>query len=165
MLAEIGKRLGRKALAPVASVTRPDTTLAWYRKLIAHKFDGSQYRRSPGRPPIEPKLEALIEQMAKRIPVGGTTGLWARRPISVTESQISDRPSAHGLKRHGIAPAPKRSQTMTWKEFIQSHMAVLATLAWQGTRHREQAWMQQMARLASKSPEAEYAAARASAGY
>ena len=48
-LAEIGKRLGRKALAQVASVAKPDTILA-YRKLIAHKFDGSQYRRFPARP-------------------------------------------------------------------------------------------------------------------
>jgi hypothetical protein len=37
MLAEIGKRLGREALAQVASVARPDTILAWYRKLIAYK--------------------------------------------------------------------------------------------------------------------------------
>ena len=52
-LAEIGHRLGRKALAEVANVARPDTILAWYRKLIAHKFDGSKARRSPGRPRIE----------------------------------------------------------------------------------------------------------------
>ena len=39
-LAEIGKRLGRKALAEVALVANPDTILGWYRKLIAHKFDG-----------------------------------------------------------------------------------------------------------------------------
>ena len=65
MLAEIGKRLGRKGLAQVASVARPDTILAWYRKLIAYKFDGSKYRRYPGRPRIDPKLEALIVQMAK----------------------------------------------------------------------------------------------------
>ena len=32
-LAEIGKRLGRKALAQVASVAEPDPILAWYRKL------------------------------------------------------------------------------------------------------------------------------------
>ena len=64
MLAEIGKRLGRKALAQAASVAKPDTILAWYRKLIAYKFDGSKYRRYPGRR-IEPKLETLIVQMAK----------------------------------------------------------------------------------------------------
>ena len=57
-VAEIDKRLGRKALAQVASVAKLDTILAWYRKLIDHKFDGSKYRRYPGRPRIEPKLEA-----------------------------------------------------------------------------------------------------------
>ena len=41
-LAEIGKRLGRKVLARVACVAKPDTILAWYRKLIALKFDGSK---------------------------------------------------------------------------------------------------------------------------
>ena len=46
-LAEIGHRLGRKALSEVASVARPDTILAWYRKLVARKFDGSKARRSP----------------------------------------------------------------------------------------------------------------------
>ena len=40
-LAEISKRLGRKALSQVACVAKPDTILAWYRKLIARKFDGS----------------------------------------------------------------------------------------------------------------------------
>jgi len=49
-LAEIGKRLGRKALQKVASVAKPDTILAWYRKLIAQKFDGSKQRPSVGRP-------------------------------------------------------------------------------------------------------------------
>jgi len=34
-LGEIGYRLGRKALAEVATVARPDTILAWYRKLVA----------------------------------------------------------------------------------------------------------------------------------
>jgi hypothetical protein len=64
-LAEIGKRLGRKALTDVACIAKPDTILAWYRKLIANRFDGSKHRRYPGRPQIEPKLEALIVQMAR----------------------------------------------------------------------------------------------------
>ncbi len=51
-LAEIAKRLGRKALAEVALVAKPETILAWYRRLIAQKFDGSRYRKGPGRPPV-----------------------------------------------------------------------------------------------------------------
>jgi putative transposase len=50
-LAEIGKRLGRKALAEVASIVKPDTILAWHRKLVAQKFDGSQQRKTLG--PLE----------------------------------------------------------------------------------------------------------------
>ena len=49
-LAEIAHRLGRKALEEVAAAAKPDTILGWYRKLIAHKFDGSRFRRSAGRP-------------------------------------------------------------------------------------------------------------------
>ena len=41
-LAEIGRRLGRKGLQPVARLAKPDTILAWYRKLVAEKFDGSK---------------------------------------------------------------------------------------------------------------------------
>jgi hypothetical protein len=49
-LAEIGQRLGKQALAEVASIVKPDTILTWYRKLVAQKFDGSPQRKAPGRP-------------------------------------------------------------------------------------------------------------------
>jgi hypothetical protein len=42
----------------VAQVAKPETILAWYRRLIASKFDGSKYRCYPGRPRIAPDLEA-----------------------------------------------------------------------------------------------------------
>jgi hypothetical protein len=82
------------------------------------------------------------------------------------------------LRRYGIAPAPKRSQTTTWKQFLATHMAVLAgsdfftveVLTWRGlatyyvlfflhletrrvtlggiTRHPTETWMEQVARNA-----------------
>jgi hypothetical protein len=64
-LAEIGKRLGRKALEQVTCVAKPDTILGWYRKLIARKFDGSRHRSYPGRPRIAPELEALVVRIAR----------------------------------------------------------------------------------------------------
>ena len=45
-LGEIGRRLGRKALGEVATAALPDTILAWYRRLVARKFDGSRARRT-----------------------------------------------------------------------------------------------------------------------
>ena len=93
---------------------------------------------------------------------------------------ISDQTVGNILRRHGIAPAPKRSQNTTWKDFIAVHMAVLAgvdfftvkVLTWRGlvtyyvlfflhlesrrvnvagiTRHPDQAWMEQIARGATQ---------------
>jgi putative transposase len=56
-LAEIAQRLGRKALEELAVVAKPDTLLAWYRKLIADKFDGSRFRQRVGRPGIDEEAE------------------------------------------------------------------------------------------------------------
>ena len=39
---------------------------------------------------------------------------------------VSDQTIGNVLQRHGLAPAPKRSQNTTWKDFIAAHMAVLA---------------------------------------
>ena len=64
-LAEIGKRLGRKALQQVACVARPDTIFAWYRRLIAHKFDGSNQRRAAGRPRLGREIEELVVRLAR----------------------------------------------------------------------------------------------------
>src|SRR6266700_3820983 len=53
-LAEIGQKLGKQALKDVAKMVKPDTILGWYRQLVAQKFDGSQQRKTPGRPTIAP---------------------------------------------------------------------------------------------------------------
>jgi hypothetical protein len=63
-LAEIGYKLGKHALEDVATIVKPDTILGWHRNLVAQKFDGSIQRKAPGRPPIDPELEALVVRMA-----------------------------------------------------------------------------------------------------
>ena len=64
-LGEIGFRLGRKALSEVATVAQPDTILAWHRRLIVRKFEGSRARRVRGRPRIDREVEGLIIRMAE----------------------------------------------------------------------------------------------------
>ena len=64
-LAEIGKRLGRKALKEVARTAKPDTILGWYQRLIARQFDGSRHRAYPGRSRVEPVVEALVVRFAR----------------------------------------------------------------------------------------------------
>src|ERR1700724_4772953 len=50
-LAEIARLLGRRALEGLAATAKPDTLLAWYQKLIAHKFDGSKCPQNPRSSP------------------------------------------------------------------------------------------------------------------
>src|SRR5207249_7503442 len=42
-LAEIGHRLGRRALEDVAATAKPDTILGWYRKLVANKSRSEEH--------------------------------------------------------------------------------------------------------------------------
>ena len=137
-LAEIGKRLGRRGLEQVAGVAHPDTILAWYRRLIARKFDGSKRRSYPGRPPIDGETEALIVRMATENSSWGYDRIVGA--LANLGYPVSDQTVANVLRRYGIAPAPKRCQKTTWKEFISAHMAVLAgvdfftveVLTWRG---------------------------------
>jgi len=123
ILAEIGKRLGKPALAEVATIVKPETILAWHRKLVAQKFDGSQQRKALGRPPVDPKLEALVVRLAQENRSWGYDRIvGALRHLGYT---ISDQTVGNILKRHGIPPAPERKKTTTWKEFIRTHMDVL----------------------------------------
>jgi putative transposase len=63
-LAATAKKLTRKILAQVATIVTPETLLAWHRKLIARKYDGSDNRR-PGRPCTSTEITDLVVQMAK----------------------------------------------------------------------------------------------------
>jgi putative transposase len=123
-LAEIGKRLGRKGLAKVAPVVKPETILGWFRKLVAQKFDGSKYRSYPGRPRIDARVEGLIVQIARENSGWGYDRIAGA--LANLGHEVSDQTVGNVLRRHGIAPAPKRSQTTAWKDFIAAHMAVLA---------------------------------------
>jgi putative transposase len=123
-LGEIGHRLGRKVLAEVATVARPDTILAWYRKLVARKFDGSEARRGPGRPRVKRELEQLIVRMAHENRDWGYDRIVGA--LANLGFAISDQTVGNVLQRHGLLPAPERKHTTTWATFIRTHLALLA---------------------------------------
>jgi putative transposase len=70
-LAMKAKALGRKVLAEIATIVTPQTLLAWHRKLIAQKYDGTANRK-PGRPLTAAELEALVVRMAQENRSWGT---------------------------------------------------------------------------------------------
>ena len=105
-LAEIGQKLGKQALAEVATIVKPDTILAWHRMLIAQKFDGSKQRKALGRPEIDRELEALVVRMAQENRAWGYDRIvGALADLGYT---ISDQTVGNILKRHGLPPAPER---------------------------------------------------------
>src|SRR5215472_1241318 len=66
-LAAKAKGLGRKVLVELGTIVTPETLLAWHRRLIAQKYDGSK-RRGPGRPRTAAEIERLVVRMAKGEP-------------------------------------------------------------------------------------------------
>jgi putative transposase len=121
-LGEIGHRLGRKVLADVATIARPDTILGWYRKLVAHKFDGS-VRRGPGRPRIKREVEQLIIRMASENRDWGYDRIAGA--LANLGYEISDQTVGNVLRRHGLPPATERKRTTTWATFVRTHVALL----------------------------------------
>ncbi|HSU30174.1 MAG TPA: integrase core domain-containing protein [Bryobacteraceae bacterium] len=114
--------MGWKLLAEVATIVRPDTLLAWHRKLIAQKYDGSE-RRRPGRPRTRPELEALGVRMAEE-----NRGWGYRRiqgALSNRKHKLARSTIAAILQRHGIEPASERSRKTTWKEFLERHWELI----------------------------------------
>jgi putative transposase len=118
-----GKKLGKQALKEVASLVTPDTILAWHRKLVAQKFDGSGQRKPLGRPKVDQKLEVLVVRLAQE------NRSWGYDRIADALARlgytISNRTVGNILKRHGVRQAPQRKTTTTWQEFIRMHMDVL----------------------------------------
>jgi hypothetical protein len=122
-LAEIGQQLGRKALAEIATIAKPDTILAWHRQFATQQCDGLKLYTSVGRPRTAPELEVLVVRMARENRAWGYDRIvGALTNLGYT---ISDQTVGNILKRHSIPPAPERKKTMTWGEFIRVHLAVL----------------------------------------
>jgi putative transposase len=121
-LASKAKRLSRGLLAQVATIVTPETLLAWHRKLIAQKYDGTE-RRSPGRPRIAGEIEALVVRMAEE------NRDWGYRRIEGALSNLGHELArstiAQILERHGLEPAPERKRKTTWKEFLSQHWELI----------------------------------------
>lgn len=121
-LAARARRLGRKVLVELSTIVTPETLLAWHRRLIAQKFDGSK-NRSPGRPRKPEEIEKLVVRMAKENRSWGyrrIQGALANLGHDIGRGTIADI-----LARHGIEPAPERARKSNWKEFLEQHWELL----------------------------------------
>ena len=113
-----------KALRDVAMIVKPETILAWYRKLIASKFDSSKKRKDRvGRPLTENELEALVLKISRENMSWGYDRIVGA--LANLGYKISDQTVGNILKRHGISPTPGRQPQISWADFISIHQDVI----------------------------------------
>jgi len=124
-LAALAYPLGRTRLKELATLATPDTLMRWYKRLIAHKFDGSTHRTQLGRPPVAEEIEQLVVRMAEE------NATWGYRRIQGALANLGhsiDKLTVRNiLRRHHMEPAPQRRKVgMSWAQFLKLHWDVLA---------------------------------------
>jgi putative transposase len=117
------KKLTRHMLTEIGAIVTPDTLLAWHRRLIARKYDGS-HRRGPGRPGVMTQIRQLVVRMATDNRDWGYTRI--QGALANLHHEVGRGTIANILRRHGIEPAPERQKRTTWREFLAAHWDVLA---------------------------------------
>ena len=117
-LATKGKALTPAEREECCQIVRPSTILAWFRQLVARKYDSSQVRR-PGRPRKSNEIRELVLRIARKNPGWGYTKL--RDALRGLGIEIGRTTVANLLAEAGLEPAPERNRKRTWKQFLRSH--------------------------------------------
>ena len=121
-LATKGKALTPRERDECCQIVRPSTILAWFRQLVARKYDSSQVRR-PGRPRKANELRELVLRVARENPAWGYTKI--RDALRGLGIEIGRTTVANILAESGLEPAPERNRKGTWKQFLRSHWETL----------------------------------------
>jgi putative transposase len=97
-----------------AFLVRPETIMAWHRRLVAGKW--TRTHRRPGRPALDPQVKRLILRLAKDNPRWGYMRI--KGELQGLGIRVSATAIAMLLRSHGIEPAPRRGPT--WGQFLKA---------------------------------------------
>jgi putative transposase len=121
-LAEAALAMGRSLMNEVVGIVKPETILAWQRRLERRKWDYSaRRRRGPGRPWTPDDIEALVCRLARENAWGYQRIRGELLKLGITRSKgcIADI-----LRGNGLPPSPQR-KGLTWQQFLSRHAEVL----------------------------------------
>ena len=121
-LAAAALAMGRSLMKEVVSIVKPETILAWQRRLERSKWDYSERRRrGPGRPRTPDDIAALVCRLARE-------NLWGyqrlRGELLKLRVVLSKGCIADILCRNGLPSSPQRAG-LTWQQFLSRHAEVL----------------------------------------
>ena len=122
VLIEAALAMGRALMKEVVSIVKPETILAWQRRLEQKKWDYTARRTAPpGRPRTPDDIEALVCRLARENAWGyqRIRGELLKLGIARSKGCI-----AAILRRNGLPPSPQR-QGLTWGQFLARHADVL----------------------------------------
>jgi len=117
VFAAVGRLLSRPLRA--SRLVTPGTLLGWHRRLVRWRWT---YPHKSGRPPVDAKIAALVEQMARENPGWGYKRIQdALLGLGIGVGASTVR---RVLRRLRIPPAPQRSRS-TWRQFLRTQAATM----------------------------------------
>ena len=121
-LVDAAVAMGRKLMQKVVSIVKPETILAWQRRLEKEKWDySSRQKRGPGRPRTAGHIEAIVCRLTRE----NTWGyLRIQGELLKLDIQLSKGCIADILRRNNLPPSPER-KSLTWREFLSRHAEVM----------------------------------------
>jgi len=112
-LAVRAKKLGWRMLHDLTTIVTPATLLAWHRRLIARKYDGSR-QRGPGRPRVLEEIRRFVIRMARE------NRDWGYRRIQGALANLGHEVArgtiANILKEHGLVVSRRREERHAVRE-------------------------------------------------
>jgi putative transposase len=116
LLAALSRLLPRPTWA--GFLVKPETLLRWHRQLVARRWTCPH--KTPGRPPLEPRLRTLILRLARENPNWGYRRIVGElKGLGVSVSPTSVRKVLLGA---GVPPAPERARS-SWRAFLRQQAA------------------------------------------
>jgi putative transposase len=131
MLVRYGLRL-KDRLAEVTSIVRPETLLAWNRRMKRRKWTFDNTPKRPGRPSKAKATEELVLRLAEENAWGYVriAGELKKLGHQISPSCVRDL-----MRKHGLPPCPRR-KGLSWKQFIETHLDVI----WAADFFTEEVW-------------------------
>lgn len=114
LLAALSRMLPRRSWT--AFSVRPETLLAWHRRLVARRW--TYPHRRPGRPPISRDVRELVLRLARENSSWGylrIAGELRKLGIAVSASSVRNI-----LTSASLPPAPRRD-AQAWRSFLRAH--------------------------------------------